>query len=234
MERLQYLVRASVGDILRPNEVQDLVHSGVLNEYSDIYKLQDLANEILAHKCSRRCLRRIGDGEGPENFKCRKPNNLKISPDNTQHCYIPIERKLSPDCIQKLIKIGMAEPIECNDKGYPSPFISNHKCFHPTRHIPPTNPNDDRNISPVEGKTFSACRSMQNIQCLCQTNGCNRYVCKYCAMVDANNHIIIRANPHDPGMLMSQSTFLHNTKISTSAINEMKAFQRTAKTGKID
>ena len=80
MERLQDLVRASVGDILRPNEVQDLVHSGVLNEYSDIYKLQDLANEILAHKCSRRCLRRIGDGEGPENFKCRKPNNLKISP----------------------------------------------------------------------------------------------------------------------------------------------------------
>ena len=203
-----------------------MVNKGILDDYSDIYKLQDLANEILAHHCTRRCLIRVGDGEGPENFKCRKPNNLKLSPDNTQHCYIPISRQPSPDCIQRLVQIGMADPIICNDKGFPSPFKSYHDFFHPTRHIPPTNPNDDRNISPVEGYTFAACRSMQNIQCLFQTNGLNKYICKYIAKIDENNYIIIRAHPHDPGILIAQSVFLHNTKISTSAINERKALQK--------
>ena len=167
-EKISDLIWASVVDIVRADEVQGLVDSGILNEYSDIYELQELANVIPSHKCGPFCLRRTGDGDGPENFKCRKPNNLKLSPDNTKHCFIPISVKPSPECIEKLVAIGMADPICYNEKGYPSEFKSNHPFFHPTRHIPPTNPNDDCNMSPVEGKTFSACRSMQNIQCLTQ------------------------------------------------------------------
>lgn len=88
MEKVQDLIRASVVDIIRSDEVQNLIDEGILDDYNDVYTIQDLAKGILAHRCSPRCLRRVGCGEGPENFKCRKPNNLKISPDNTQHCFI--------------------------------------------------------------------------------------------------------------------------------------------------
>ena len=96
-QRVKDLIRASVVDIVREDEVQGLVDSGILNEYTDIYELQELANSILAHKCGSRCMVRTGAGVGPENFRCKKPNNLKISPDNTKHCSIPISVKPSPE-----------------------------------------------------------------------------------------------------------------------------------------
>ena len=131
----------------------------------------------------------------------------------------------SQECVDKLIAIGMADPITYNDRGAPSELRCSHPFFHPKRHIPPTNPHFDLNISPVEGKTFAACQSMQNIQCLLSSGGINKYICKYVAMVDEVNHVIIRAHPHDAGRLVSQTTFLHNNKISSSAINEKKALQ---------
>ena len=60
--------------------------------------------------------------------------------------------------------------------------------LHPRRHIPPTNPNNDINMSPVEGYTFSNFRSMQNIQYLTQTGGVNKYVCKYIGKIDEQNY----------------------------------------------
>ena len=72
---------------------------------------------------------------------------------------------------------------------------------------------------------------MQNIQCLTQSGGLNKYVCKYIGKIDENNHVIIRAHPHDPGTLVSQKNILHNTKVSTSAFNEMKSLEK--KRGKI-
>ena len=153
-ENMHDLVRASVCDIVSFEEVDTLVEEGILNDFSDIYELQDLAEEILAHHCNARCVRRVGDGDGPENFKCRKPNNLIISPDNTKHCHIPLGNNFSAECIDKLIDIGMADPITYSNNGVPSEFRSSHPFFHPKRHIPPTNPHFDQNISPVEGKTF--------------------------------------------------------------------------------
>ena len=133
-----------------------------------------------------------------------------MSPDNTRHCHIPLGNNCSQECIDKLIEIGMADPITHNYRGVPSEFRCSHPFFHPTRHIPPTNPHFDKNISPVEGKTFSACKSMQNIQCLISSGGMNKYVCKYVGKMDENNHVIFRVHAHDSVVLISQSTFLHN------------------------
>ena len=74
-------------------------------------------------------LRRVGDGEGPENFKCCKPNNLKISPDNTRHCHIPLSTNHSLECIDKLVKIGLDDPILYNEYGVPSEFRSTCSFF---------------------------------------------------------------------------------------------------------
>ena len=49
-------------------------------------------------------------------------------------------------------------------------------------------------MSPVEGYTFSNCRSMQNIQLLTQTGGVNKYVCKYIGKVDEQNYVADKAN----------------------------------------
>ena len=74
--------------------------------------------------------------------------------------------------------------------------------FHPKRHIPPTNSTDDINMSPVETKLFSTCRSMQNIQSLTCTNGVNKYVCKYCAKLDQQNYVVVKSHPYDQGSLI--------------------------------
>ena len=84
-------------------------------------------------------------------------------------------------------------------------------------------------MSPVETKLFSACRSMQNIQSLHCTNGVNKYVCKYCAKLDQQNYIIAKSHPFDSGTLITKSHFLHNTKITTSAINEKKRWKKIEK-----
>ena len=149
-----------------------------------------------------------------------------MSPDNTRNCHIPLPSNISSDCKDVLVKIGLAEKPVVNKYGYESEFKSSCKFFHPTRHIPPTNPVDYTNISPVEGKTFCACLSMQNIQWLTTSGGLNKYICKYIGKIDENNYVIIRAHPHDPGRLVCQTIFLHNTKITSSSINEKRPLKR--------
>ena len=88
------------------------------------------------------------------------------------------------------------------------------------RHIPPTNPNGDLNISPVEGYTFVNCRSMQNIQVLTQCGGVNKYVCKYIAKLDEQNYVVIKTDNFKNECLVKKAVFLHNTKVTTTKIHE--------------
>ena len=124
----------------------------------------------------------------------------------------------SKDCVDRLIKCGMAEP--CQDNGSGKSFISAHPLFNPVRHIPPTNPTNDTNASPVTGKTMIATKSMQNSQVLTKCAGLNKYICKYIGSVDEKARVQLKINTHDQGTLMSKATFLHNTKISSSKKNE--------------
>ena len=94
--------------------------------------------------------------------------------------------------------------------------------LHPQRHIPPTNPSDDINMSPVEGYTFAICRSMQNLQQLILTGGVNKYVCKYIGKIDEQNYIVIFVDTETNGMLVTKATFLHNTKVTSSKMGEDK------------
>ena len=112
----------------------------------------------------------------------------------------------------------MIDPLQINEHGFEKKWKSKLSFLHPRRHIPPTNPNNDINMSPVEGYTFSNCRSMQNIQCLTQTGGVNKYVCKYIGKIDEQNYIVVQANNRGSSncsgssSLYTNSSFLHNTK----------------------
>lgn len=226
IEEVKNLVRASVVDIIRYDEVDKLIEKGLIRSQEDLPMLQELGRNILSHRCSRRCLRRVIPGDGPDSFVCRKPNNLHISPDNTKNCYVDLPLNLTSQCKATLIKIGLCEEPEISEVGYEYALNFVHDYFKPNRHVPPTNPSDDSNISPVLGELFAATKSMQNAQILTNTNGCNKYVCKYLGKIDENNYVIVFSNPHYKNSVRVKSTFMHNTKISSSKINEEKALKK--------
>ena len=97
--------------------------------------------------------------------------------------------------------------------------------FNPKRHIPPTNPTDDINMSPVEGVTFSVLRSMQNIQQLTDCGGVKKYICKDIGKIDENNYVVVYVD--GKGQLVTKAFFLHNTKVVTSKINEDAAREKS-------
>ena len=123
------LIRASVGDIVRVNEVDRLIEEGIIESMNDLEGIQKDAETILRHRCSERCLRRISDGNGRDSFVCRKPNNFKMSTDNTRGILKPIKMQYTAECIERLATIGLAMPIQVNENNWESEFISYHPFF---------------------------------------------------------------------------------------------------------
>ena len=92
--------------------------------------------------------------------------------------------------------------------------------FHPYIHVPQKNTTNDINISTLEGYTFSVLKSIQNFQVITGTGVCSKYICKYTSKIDKHNYIVILVN--GAGKLVTKSTFLHNTKITSSKLGEDK------------
>ena len=212
------LIRASVVDVVRTDEVNHLIEHGLLESMDDLKEVLDDAEKVLGHRCGPACLVR----DGPNSLKCKKLNNLIVSPDNTKHIFKDLPNQYSLECLERLVQIGLVENIIVSKDGYEAPFKSNLEFFHPKRHIPPTNPTGDINMSPVEGYFFTACRSMQNVQYLTLCGGVNKYVVKYIGKIDEQNYVIICTDSSKNGKLVSKSFFLHNTKVVGSKINEDK------------
>ena len=210
------LICSSIFDIAPHKVVDDYIKEGIFDRTDCQQKIQAHAKKVLRHYCSSRCQECVGPGK----YRCRMPNNCEDSPDNTKSVFIPLPNELSTEVKERLVKLGMIDPIEINELGYETPFKCTDDFFHPSKHIPPTNPTEDINMSPVEGYTFSICKSMQNIQLIKGTGGCNKYVCKYVGKIDEQNYVVVKANPTNNGELTTQSNFLHNTKVAGSKINE--------------
>ena len=212
------LSRCSILDIVRPDEIGKLIEDGTFETIDDWKETIDDGKRFLGHICDSRCLMKTENG----GTKCRKLDYLNVTEDNTKHSFMSFNEELTEDCIERLTKIGMIDEIDTNEHGCKKPYKSKLAFLHPKRHIPPTNPSDDINMSPVEGYTFANCRSMQNIQLLTQTGGVNKYVCKYIGKIDEQNYIVVYTDKESNGSLVTKATFLHNTKVATSKINEDK------------
>lgn len=204
---------------MRSNEVEDLIRDGTFSSVEDHIDMIKDAISFLPHKCTSGCQAKVVV-DGKIEHRCRKLNNLKVSEDNTKHTFRKLPNEISDECKERLVKIGLAEDIEEEENGYRKDFKSHLPLFHPKRHIPPTNPNGDLNISPVEGYTFANCLSMQNIQVLTQSGGVNKYVCKYIAKIDEQNYIVVGTHSHKNGTLVPRYNYLCCTKRTTTEINE--------------
>ena len=178
--------------------------------------MQRDGENFLPHICNERCKMRVSSKGKPEDTKCRKINNNKISKDCTKDTFKELPQNWSKDCIDRLIMVGLAEVVSVDENDSVIQF--NDSFFNPKRHIPHTMNTHDVNMSPVEGKTFSVCRSMQNIQMLTDCGGVNKYVCKYIGKIDEQNYVVIHVDGRE--QLVTKGQFLHNTKITSSKKNE--------------
>ena len=222
------LCRCSIFDVVRFDEIEDLINDRTISDVEDYFSVVKDASDFLGHNCNSRCLVKTTEGK----FCCRKLNYLEVSKDNTKHTYKEFNNDIPKDCLDKLVQIGMIESFPPNEHGYVKKWKSKLAFLHPQRHIPPTNPNNDINMSPVEGYTFANCRSMQNIQLLTQSGGVNKYVCKYIGKIDEQNYVVVKANntnQNGSSSLLTKSTFLHNTKITSSKIQEDKDRKKDTK-----
>ena len=217
------LIRADIFDIVRPEEAPALVDEGIFKSEFDIYDVYKHADMFLPHRCNDACLVKKADGS----MRCRKVNNLKATPDNRSHQFIPLPNDYSVPCLKILEEIGLTEELEIDDDGNVLKFKSTMDFFHPVRHVPPTNPSNDKNISPVEGKIFAVTKSMQNVQQLTGTGGTAKYVCKYIAKIDEQNYVVIEVNGE--GQLMRKVSFLHNSKVTSSKMAQDKEKDSTKK-----
>ena len=70
--RIDNLVRASFGLIVRTDELSDFMKEGILESIEDWVDMNKDARDILAHHCNERCMKRVGySGKGTD-FACRK------------------------------------------------------------------------------------------------------------------------------------------------------------------
>ena len=146
------LIWASNNEIVRPEEDEELINEGVFRNYQEWLDMQGYGEKFLSHICNERCQMRVSSSGGPNDTRCRKINNNKISKDITRHTFIHLPKNWSDECVDRLVKIGLAEIIQKSD--YEKNVKYNHDFLTPKRHIPPTMNTFDLNMSPVEGKTF--------------------------------------------------------------------------------
>ena len=208
------LIRASVMAVVTPADYENYEAEGIFKSFEEVKPALDDAMKVLPHICNERCLKAVGENE----YRCRAQNYLLMSkpPNNTRHNYVDLPNQLSQQCLKVLEKLQIVDRIKVHDNGYVEPFKSRLDFFHPKRHVPPVLWTHDMNISPVESKTFVMCRSMQNIQRLTATGGCNKYVVKYLSKIDEQNYVIISTDVHKNGVLKTREEFIHNSKISSS------------------
>ena len=136
---LRDIIRTSTLEIVKgPADIERLLENGVLTTLEEIQDITKQAETVLPHKCDNRCLRRVGPGEGPENFRCRKPHTVKDNPDPTIHSYVPFNHEYEPHFLEVMEEIGMYEPLAEGMGGMELGKFT-RSCFEPRRHMPPCN-----------------------------------------------------------------------------------------------
>ena len=61
---------------------------------------------------------------------------------------------------------------------------------------------------------------MKNCQLFNKSCSCYKYCCKYITKIDKQNYFIVEIDKHRTGKLVTKLNFLHNTKITSSKIQE--------------
>jgi hypothetical protein len=165
--------------------------------------MTELAERIIPHKCSKRCMIRISDGEGPECFQCKKPHPTAGRQDPLEDEFRDTTFSLSSESMETLERIGVNKPPM--DGALKGTF--ENEMFRPTHHFGRCDPKAKENMSPVIPKMFGATQSMQNAQVMTTTNGVARYVVKYVTERDQNNQVTVAPSVHNSANMQVDTNF---------------------------
>ena len=206
-------IRGSIMSLIEPDEIDDLVAEGLLSCIGEEIEVQELTIRVLKHVCSSRCKRRIGPGD--KDLRCQVPDNAQMSPDRLIHATAKIDVQHTAEAEAVLKDIGLFVIEEGTGN-----LVLAIKSLVATTHYPPSDPSDGV-ISPCNGRLFVATRSNQNLK-IATGYLASRYLAKYLALVDENNRVYVGAMAKDQNSLKLDTEFLHNTKVTGSAIQEAK------------
>ena len=214
VEEFQDRVRGCLVDIVRLDEIDDLVARGLLDSHEDWCEVLNLAEQILTHR-TRRNMKRTGPGDN--DIQPREGNNFYKHPNPTNHVMQTIDPGHTAEAVRILSDCGL-----CSEPPPDAPrlFRNPNPQLQCKRHHPPTCLADG-NMSPVVGELFCAIRSMMNAQ-VCTGYSVNRYLTKYIVKMDKNSMVLfdVSTRQTETYQLKMKSEFLYNTKISSSAYHE--------------
>ena len=100
-------IRGSVAELIRPEELDELVQEGYLKSRMEGATLQAMAGRILSHICSHRCKRRYGTGEN--DVACRVTNNSEESPNPFDHTFATVAVPHSQQALEILRTLDLME-----------------------------------------------------------------------------------------------------------------------------
>ena len=73
------LQKCSVLDLCPADEGKKLIDEDILSGWLDKDAFEEDARIHLTHRCNQRCKIRVGEGNGPENFRCKKIDTVLAS-----------------------------------------------------------------------------------------------------------------------------------------------------------
>ena len=218
---LENIIRAYAEDIVRDTEIEQYFDEGIFNDISEHpYEIRfDVATKLGHGTCTfPRCLERIGPGDN--DFRCRVPDNYLRSPNHRCHSYSERQPEHRPDALRLLLDLHL---LEQSVNGDPTEYRGVHPSLRSLQHFPPTMRLGEK-ISPCVPLAFFLFRSNQNVQMIA-TYQTSRYIEKYCGQIDLNNSVFVSMHGKEKNTAIVRANFLHNTKITGSAINEEIAIQ---------
>ena len=221
-------IRGSSFDLLRTEEVDALIQEGLLSDHVEAESVREHARRVLTHRCSNRCQRRYGPAE--DETRCRVPHHGLLNPNPSQHTMRRVNIEHSEAAMEVL---EILELYEFNNQSQRYELVSDlpdHEnqllleALRATKHSPPAVAAEGP-FSPCNGRLFAATMSSQN---LCYVTGyfASRYLAKYVAKVDEHNRVYFGAVSKSANGISVDATFLHNTKVTGSAIVENERLNR--------
>ena len=142
---IHYLQRCSELDMCSAAEVRVMIGDGILKDYEDWKKMNEQAHRNLGHICGVRCQVRVGAGDGPENFRCKKPNTVYESVDCAVHELQNLKYVYSGEFIELMDKLNLYnEPkVGVFQGDFKLPLLN------PRRHVGKVHHGATDNMSPV-------------------------------------------------------------------------------------
>jgi predicted GIY-YIG superfamily endonuclease/DNA replication protein DnaC len=215
-------IRGSSYDIIRTHEEQVLLEEGLVSNRAEAEQVRDHARKVLRHQCSPRCQRRYGPGEGET--KCRVPNHSVLNPTPNEHTLVPIDVKHSASAL-KVMELLNLYTYDEKSETYNALEHSNDpelqfliNSLQAWKHSPPAHGGEGP-FSPVCSRLFVGTRSAQNLS---HPSGyfLARYLLNYICKVDESNYVRLSAVHNQQNAVSVNAEFLHNTKITSSAMHE--------------